>query len=283
LDQATITAAGRSLVLTGHHPSYLRLIHASDADRGLAAGVIADLATGSVILDVGANIGATALPMAVQRPDCRVLAFEAVPSNAECLRQNIQANGITNVEVIEKAVSDAPGIITMNDNGPWSHAAAGGAIRCETITLDDYASLAPPFIKMDVEGYEPNVMAGAPRLLSMRPLLLIEVNAWALLLHHYDPLTYANAIWDGCEILAITPNTQDGALPATGEAFAHLNITEHHCVSDLLLRPHGAMAGLAAMTSSPECQQLRADLTAMHASRSWRSTAVLRGLKRVFG
>jgi hypothetical protein len=123
------------------------------------------------------------------------------------------------------------------------------------------------------------LLPGAPRLLSARPLLLMEFNAWALLLHHYDLLTFAEALWQACDVVAVYHGDAPSEVPGTGELFAHMNITEHHCVSDLLLRPRGAMPDVAALTEAPESRRLRVALAAMHASTSWRATAPLRRLR----
>lgn len=307
---ATITAAGRKLTLAGRHPVYLEGLDGTVADTGMLASAIADLPADSVFLDVGANIGATALPMAVQRPDCRVIAFEAVPSNADCLRGNLRANDIANVKVVEAAVSDTPGTIVMTDHGPWSYAATHDAqelntVQCRSIVLDDYADPAVRFIKIDVEGYEPNVLAGASRLLQARPLVAMEFNAWTLLLQHYDPWSFAEAIWENWEMLAINHRGASTAKwPQNGLDFLHDNLVFHSCVSDLLLRPRDPLPDLATMTETPASSALRAELAALRAglaqvqtdlnglqlqmaeiqrSRSWRVTAPLRDLKRMFG
>lgn len=277
MESATITAGGKKLSFSGLHAVYLQTVDGMDADSGLLAAAIADLPADSVLLDVGANIGVTALAMAVQRPDCRLIAFEAVPSNADCLRRNIQSNGITNVEVIEAAVSDSPGTTAIADNGPWSVISRDGPVKCRAVTLDEYATPEVHFVKIDVEGYEPNVLAGAPRLLDVgRPLLAMEFNTWALLLHHYDPLVFAESLWAGCEVLGLYHADATCAVPDSGLAFLHMNLTQHGCWSDLLLRARGAMPGLAAMTDAPEVQHLRAELGAVRASTSWRITAPLR-------
>ncbi len=283
MEYATIKACGRNLKLAGLHPAYLQAMDGTDADKGMVAAAIADLAPNSILLDVGANVGFTALPMAVQRPDCRVVAFEPVPANADCLRRNIQTSGIGNVDVVEVAVGDAPGITMMTNNGPWSFASAGGEVRSRTVTLDDYFAPAVRFVKIDVEGYEPNVLAGATQLLSNnRPLLYMEFNSFTLLLHHYDALTFAETLWSHANVAAVCRIDVSYPVPQTGADFLHMNMTEHHLVSDLLLRPRGAMPDLATMTEAPGCRRLRAELAAVHASTSWRITAPLRGIREVF-
>jgi FkbM family methyltransferase len=57
-------------------------------------------------IDVGAHIGAVALALAVDNPDLRILAVEALPENCDVLRESIRMNGITNIEVVEAAATD---------------------------------------------------------------------------------------------------------------------------------------------------------------------------------
>lgn len=55
--------------------------------------------------DVGAHIGAATVALLLDNPDLRVVAVEPVPPNAELLRTNLSANGLTDrCEVIEAAV-----------------------------------------------------------------------------------------------------------------------------------------------------------------------------------
>ena len=62
--------------------------------------------SGMTIYDIGANCGQMALYFSQSvGQKGKVFSFEPVPSNAETLRKNLILNGITNVELIEAAVS----------------------------------------------------------------------------------------------------------------------------------------------------------------------------------
>lgn len=68
------------------------------------------------------------------------------------------------------------------DQSPFlagSHVSIGGNTRVRVMRLDDCDLPAADFIKIDVEGYEPNVLAGGVRSLT-GPLVMMEVNAFAL-------------------------------------------------------------------------------------------------------
>ncbi len=67
----------------------------------------------NVILDVGANIGTTAIPFAQQTP-CHILAIEPVPENFQLLKKNISQNGLDDrITCVQKAVFNHPAEIEM--------------------------------------------------------------------------------------------------------------------------------------------------------------------------
>src|SRR5688572_13621160 len=62
---------------------------------------------GMVVVDVGANIGYfSLLASTLVGPTGRVYAFEPDPVNCALLRKNVRLNRVTNIEVIESALSD---------------------------------------------------------------------------------------------------------------------------------------------------------------------------------
>jgi FkbM family methyltransferase len=62
-----------------------------------------------LVIDVGANIGTTAVPLA-RETSCRVLAVEPVPELCELLRRNVEQNGLANlVRCEETAVAAQAG------------------------------------------------------------------------------------------------------------------------------------------------------------------------------
>lgn len=147
-----------------------------------------------IVVDVGACIGGWAIPAAVIGK--YVYAFEPNREYADILRLNIHANGLNNIEVIDKAVSDIDGLVPFD----------GWTIESETPTeaqVTQYANIArlaerdyepaesttpgikldtfcvnikPDFIKIDVEGQELRVIAGAAQTLASKPRLMIEAH-----------------------------------------------------------------------------------------------------------
>lgn len=132
-------------------------------------------------LDVGAHVGAVSLYLA--RKFKRVIAFEAVPATYEFLRQN--TNELSNVEALNIAVGPDEGEVFFSHyrkHGQLSHVASGeeeaGSTRIGPIprrAIDSLGLADVSFIKIDVEGYELQVLEGARDTLTRcRPLVLVE-------------------------------------------------------------------------------------------------------------
>jgi FkbM family methyltransferase len=142
----------------------------------------------ATVLDIGANIGLSAITLA--RLAKKVIAFEPSPPNAMFLRKNLNHNGISNVELVDAAASNQADILQFHvaQFGAGSHVVSGGDLSRGAPTINvpakclDEIELPPiSFIKIDVEGHEPEVFAGARRLLARdRPLIFMEINIWCL-------------------------------------------------------------------------------------------------------
>jgi FkbM family methyltransferase len=139
---------------------------------------------GSSAIDVGASIGMYSAEMA--RHAARVVAFEANPDIAAFLC----AVAPRNVQVINAALSSQAGRATLSmprnrKGGGVSELATLElaaprtdtiAIEVETRRLDDFAMDDCSFIKIDVEGHEEAVIAGAEALIARhRPALMVEL------------------------------------------------------------------------------------------------------------
>jgi FkbM family methyltransferase len=149
------------------------------------------------LYDIGANVGAYALIAAAATAGrARVYAFEPVPSTFADLVENIFLNGTEDTIVaFQVALSDRTDLVPFEyvttEAGGASHpgvratagaTAAGRRHAALCYRLDDFARafrLPPPtHIKLDVDGSEALVLAGAPGLLGLRRLrsVLVEVS-----------------------------------------------------------------------------------------------------------
>jgi FkbM family methyltransferase len=271
-EEITITASGRQLTFIGTWPEYLHGLQGWNADVGPVAQATKDLSPGALCLDVGANIGVVSIALAAQRPDCRIIAFEPIPDNANCLRHNIKINAILNVEVVEAAASDRRGYLPMANNGPYSAVTPRSSLQCRAVPLDDYSEHPVAFVKIDTEGYEPVVVNGARHLfLKHKPLVLAEFNSWCMLVHGYNPIEFSKAIWSSTEVLGMYYLDNPSALPKSSVDIAHENIKNHQCVTDVLFRPHSEFPEFEVMVYPPELIALCKELRATRSSLSQRT------------
>ena len=156
------------------------------------------LKPGMVFVDVGANDGYYTL-FAARRVGPTGLVIAAEPSSRERahLQRNLGRNGLDNVTVVPAAIGAASGLADLhlahgvhaghNTLGAFAH---DDVVRAslERVAIEPLDSVVTrlglthvDFVKIDVEGAEARVIAGAMKVLgSMRPILLLEVNDKAL-------------------------------------------------------------------------------------------------------
>jgi len=153
--------------------------------------MLAVLGPGDLALDVGAHKGAYTYAMRrAVGPDGAVVAFEPQPELAAYLRRCVGDFAWSNVTIVERALSGAPGRrrLWRPDHGPSPAASLDGASlppgavsrEVEVDTLDRLvAELTPDrrvrFLKCDVEGHELDVFEGGRAVLTThRPRILVE-------------------------------------------------------------------------------------------------------------
>lgn len=146
---------------------------------------------GQTVYDIGGNIGFfTCLAARLVGSDGEVHAFEAVPSCARALERNVARNGFGHVDVHEVAVSDRVGSVdVLQGRHP------GGAtisrrdsptdlqrtVTARATTIDAMVEAGeirrPDFVKIDVEGAEPEVLRGMrDTLADDHPVILCELD-----------------------------------------------------------------------------------------------------------
>lgn len=134
------------------------------------------------LIDVGANIGSIALPVA--KTGTNVVAIEMLPANIAKLGFATLANGLSNVRIVQAAASNFDTIISYSGDEAWGSVGATGApaVGYKLDTLVRMTDLAEPnfmkepmFLKIDVEGHEAAVIEGSTYFLShFRPFVLFE-------------------------------------------------------------------------------------------------------------
>lgn len=157
---------------------------------------IESIPEGSVLWDVGANIGLYAIYAAKAR-NCRVYAFEPSVFNLELLARNIFLNDLQRqITIVPIALNDRPGPNLFK----MSTTAWGGALSTFAQDFDqdgaplkdvfEYQTIGmsmaeavnvlhipqPDYLKIDVDGIEHFILRGGREVLSKVDGLLIEIN-----------------------------------------------------------------------------------------------------------
>lgn len=154
------------------------------------------LAPGMIVVDIGAHDGLFAMAMAGRiAPSGVVHAIEPAPDSFEALGRNVRNNGLAdrvrghNLLVGEREDEIdffwMPGGVSLinspiaNIGGP--DIAPRRTVRRKVVTLDSWAAaegVTPDLLKIDVEGFELNVIRGARGIISggNPPLIIMEVH-----------------------------------------------------------------------------------------------------------
>lgn len=139
------------------------------------------LQPGDLFLDIGANIGIYTL-FALDL-GAEVIACEPDLHNAERLQENLTLNGYT-AEVVQKALSDRPGVLRFTQGlDSYNHLVlkdavpdAAATVEVEATTVDELlGDRVASGVKLDVEGAERLVLAGAARALRERRIRLLQL------------------------------------------------------------------------------------------------------------
>lgn len=146
------------------------------------------LQKGSAFLDIGANIGLMSVIASKQvGTNGIVYAVEANPKTVPILQANIDLNNCKNVEVIPIALSDTSGTAVLFEN--WEVNRGGASLISQSKEeqglevkmerLDDLfdENTTVQLVKIDVEGFEPQVIRGGMNWFrKQQPVFIIEVS-----------------------------------------------------------------------------------------------------------
>jgi FkbM family methyltransferase len=148
----------------------------------MPAAALAFAPRGGTVIDIGANLGEWAVPLArAVGPGGRVLCCEPNPGVAAALAATLRVNNLGQAAVLQLAVSDSEGdghlAINPVDSGQSRLAAAGLPVSLRTLDslVAEHALERIDLMKIDVEGHEAAVLAGATATLQHhRPALIFE-------------------------------------------------------------------------------------------------------------
>jgi FkbM family methyltransferase len=142
---------------------------------------------GDVLYDVGANVGAYSLIAAsLGREGVRIVAVEPAYASYAALADNVLLNGLEDVIVPlpvllgERTGMDSMGV-RSTEPGSAEHAIGAAGLPVLSVRLEDLVARfglpAPTVMKIDVDGGEAAVLAGAPEMLAPTGLrsVLVEI------------------------------------------------------------------------------------------------------------
>ena len=144
------------------------------------------LRPGMTAIDIGANLGVYALPMArLVGSAGRVFAYEPAGATRAMLEQSRALNAAHNLKIVDAALSDAEHdgrlqfgasseLHTLGNDGD------GERVRITSLDREDatQAWSSPDFIKIDAEGEEERILAGGAGFFGRHsPLVMYEVKA----------------------------------------------------------------------------------------------------------
>jgi FkbM family methyltransferase len=283
----------------------------------------------AVCLDIGANLGLTSLLLGSLARKGHIHAFEPNPRTFEMLRQNIAANRCANVSCHNLALGDVPGqlsfvstegmlagsFVVREEPASKADKRFPSLSRVEAISVDAFVAGEKldrlDFLKIDVEGFELEVLAGcAEALRRFRPTVLVEFNSGTLVrfadvsprtalerIHALFPETYLVDRDTGLLRRLVTERDRDKLIYHNLASGLVDNLVCTYPENKVLARVedfsplareldsarahlHSAQAQLDSARA--QLDSARAQLAALQSSRSWRMTGPLRRVARLW-
>lgn len=250
-DVSTVDLGRFKLVVDGVDAAVSSALLASGGYEPHVTALCAQLCSeGMTALDIGANIGFHTLSLSrLVGPSGKVVAFEPNSENLRLLLASLEVNAVDNVELVPLALDGARG---------WSHftthvGSNGGLVREEapqfvegggfivpTGALDDLITGPVDFVKIDVEGGEGRVLAGAGETIRRnRPVVITEFSCEMLRrVSAIDPLEYLEFFADLGYCVHVIERDRPGVLgPSTSPGDLLEQWGDELRVEDLALLP----------------------------------------------
>jgi FkbM family methyltransferase len=181
-----VTVRGRQMYL---RPDLLREYVADEYEPFTVEIFERSIRPGATVLDIGAGVGYFTL-IAGERvgKTGKVYAFEPVPETFELLAQNVQVNRLETVTPVRKAVGESDGqtalfVAELPEQSGLYQVPSDRLNRvtvADCVSIDDFLSAENvDVVKIDTEGFEPQVLRGMTRTLLNSPgspVLFVELN-----------------------------------------------------------------------------------------------------------
>jgi len=139
-----------------------------------------------IVIDIGAYVGLYTC-MAAEKVGSagRVISFEPDPANYRQLLSNVTLNGFCNVTMVASALSERPGRANLFIKHHGTVSSLGGSGSCVEVAVDTLDNVLKrmgvpkvDLIKIDVEGFELQVLRGAVQTIKDSPGLRFVVASY---------------------------------------------------------------------------------------------------------
>ncbi len=196
-------------------------------EPNVGAAIKSNLSPGSIFFDIGANVGwFTLLASKIVGPSGQVYSFEPSPDVYARLSENVR--DLTNVQTFQYGIGNRDGELEFASQGASTSASFVEAItemnkdflpdtpirkvRVEIRKIDSLLSQIkrPDLVKIDVEGFELEVLKGAANLLSQGPVLIVEIHPPQLKLSDGSETAIFHLLESfgySCEVIDRNPNS----------------------------------------------------------------------------
>lgn len=176
---------GSRFIIRPGERGYNGIIYSGLNEFSDMAYVLHTMTEADLFVDIGANIGAYTI-LACAAKGARGCCFEPVPSTYQRLQDNLRLNGLSDrVRAYNLGLADKEGELTFTSGeNILNHVVANGehtanAVKVPVTTLDKLlVDDSPTLFKIDVEGFETPVIAGAGETLKKPSLhsVIMELN-----------------------------------------------------------------------------------------------------------
>ena len=215
--------------------------------RGYATLCRGVLRPDSVVLDVGANIGLTALIAAQIASRGRILAVEGAPRNHAALARNLAEHAAGIAEPIHCAVGASAGRAHFVDNSAFGHVQSAGTLVAVPPTVVRQTTIDAivaerglpglDLIKLDIEGFEQDALEGAHETLArFDPVVFLEFNVWCqIALYDRNPRRFLDWLLAAFPELYVWREERLISIREIGPLeFLRSNMIEQRCNDDLV-------------------------------------------------
>lgn len=176
---------------------YSNLVGRGDYEARFARELLTAMRPGDTVWDIGANVGVYAAQFA-ERGAANVVCFEPAPAAVAALQNRFRetAEGTNAVRIVPVALADRRGVAVFSADGASPNNQIGAAdgtkptvevqVRSGDEAMTEFALPSPNLIKIDVEGYELEVIQGLSRVLSSKGLRSVFIEVHFSLLHQRE-------------------------------------------------------------------------------------------------